>query len=97
MFEDLRCFNYLSNSVEQRTGIEITGFEIGQISGKTAIRSIPSRHRNCKLEIELGITKIAALTPPAVSYSSSRTTALVQNGVGSRLYLDKIFNALDYI
>ena len=24
-FEDLRCFNYLSNSVEQRTGIEISG------------------------------------------------------------------------
>ena len=25
LFEDLRCFNYLSNSVEQRTGIEISG------------------------------------------------------------------------
>ena len=24
-FEDLRCFNYLSNSVEQRTDIEISG------------------------------------------------------------------------
>ena len=25
LFEDLRCFNYLSNSVEQQTGIEISG------------------------------------------------------------------------
>ena len=25
LFEDLRCFNYLINSVEQRTGIEISG------------------------------------------------------------------------
>ena len=25
LFEDLRCFNYLSNSVEQRTDIEISG------------------------------------------------------------------------
>ena len=27
LFEDLRCFNYLSNSVEQRTGIEISGIQ----------------------------------------------------------------------
>ena len=27
MFEDLRCFNYLSNSVEQRTGIGISGIK----------------------------------------------------------------------
>ena len=25
LFEDKKCFNYLSNSVEQRTGIEISG------------------------------------------------------------------------
>ena len=56
LFENLRCFNYLSNSVEQRRGIEISGirpdirypvlkmagYPVGRISGKTAIRSIPT-------------------------------------------------------
>ena len=66
LFEDLRCFNYLSNCVEQQTYIEISGirpdirypaptgypagnpvfkmarYRVGRISGKTAIRSIPS-------------------------------------------------------
>ena len=56
LYKDLRCFNYLSNSVVQRTGIEISGirpgirnpvlrmarYPVGLISGKTAIRSIPN-------------------------------------------------------
>ena len=59
LFEDLRLFNYLSNYVEQRTGIEISGirpdirypvfrmagYSVGRISGKTAIRSIPTVNR----------------------------------------------------
>ena len=45
LFEDLRCFNYLSNFVEQRTGIEISGIRFSEWPDipKTAIRSISKK------------------------------------------------------
>ena len=97
LFEDLRCFNYLSNSVKQRTGIEISGirqdirpdirylaptgyptgypvsgFQNGRISGKTAIRSIPSNFNKLSKFFTCLLQETVGLGNPLPRQDSSR-------------------------